>query len=477
MGQLPSKLVGLLLLTVQSAGAARMAAPTNVAPVPAPVAAADWPLERVTLTDQKQYAGLVKSESPTGIEFIEVHRPRGKPMFLVVRPIDRKSIDTLERLSPEEQATLRGRLESHMQRMPIEAARMEDLVLQSEKRDGQLLWKYDGQWFALESTASESMTRRSIVRLEQIFAAYRQVLPPRWKSPQRLHIQIFGASDQYQRALAEQSLKIVNPAVYLPAKNLILAGSNLNEFDAALAEVDRQHDKIRAQLDALVDESRSRSNELYDTLANSGVPAAERQKVVAAEEKQWEERRREARRKMALLERGNTAKFDVVAGQMLRRLAHEAFHAYLETFVYPRAAYDVPRWLNEGLAQVFEAGLLEVDSLRIDNPNTLALARLQSELADGQPLGLAELLEAGSEAFLAGHAGAGATASRAYYYSWGLAYYLAFERGVLGRGDFETYLDPKQPASNAVERFEKLVGMPLVKFEAQWRKAVLALKR
>ena len=44
---------------------------------------------------------------------------------------------------------------------------------------------------------------------------------------------------------------------------------------------------------------------------------------------------------------------------MFRRLAHEAFHAYLETYVYPRQAYDVPRWLNEGLAQTFEAGLLE----------------------------------------------------------------------------------------------------------------------
>ncbi len=86
-----------------------------------------------------------------------------------------------------------------MQRMLIEAARMEDLSLAADKQDGELLWKYDGPWFALESTASEAMTRRSIVRLEQIFAAYRQVLPPRTKSPQRLTIRIFGGSDQYRR--------------------------------------------------------------------------------------------------------------------------------------------------------------------------------------------------------------------------------------------------------------------------------------
>jgi hypothetical protein len=178
---------------------------------------------------------------------------------------------------------------------------------------------------------------------------------------------------------------------------------------------------------------------------------------------------------MTALERNNSAKFDVVAGQMFRRLRHEAFHAYLETFVYPRKEYDVPRWLNEGLAQVFEAGLLEADTLRIDNPNTGALQRLQRELAGSEPLSLAELLGSGSDAFLAGHASAD-RASRAYYYSWGLAYYLAFELGVLGSSDFEAFLDPRQPAATAVEKFEKLVGMPLDEFEPRWRKAMLELK-
>ncbi len=67
-------------------------------------------------------------------------------------------------------------------------------------------------------------------------------------------------------------------------------------------------------------------------------------------------------------------------------------------------------------------------------------------------------------------------ASRAYYYSWGLAYYLAFEQGVLGTSDFEAFLDPRQPAADAVEKFEKLVGMPLDEFEPRWRKAMLAMK-
>jgi hypothetical protein len=461
----------LILVAVAGMAAAQEPAAPETSP-----ASADWPLERVTLKDQKQYAGLVKSETPATIEFVEVHRPRGKPMFLVVRTIDRQGIAKLDRLSPEEQATLRGRLERHMHRMRIEAARMEDLSLRSDKRDGEVLWRYAGPWFVVESTASETMTRRSIVRLEQIFAAYRQLLPPRFEPTQPLVIQIFGTSAQYRRALAGHGLSVSNPAVYLPAKNLILAGSDLNEFDAALAKVDRQHHQIRAELDAIVSESPSRTKELFETLTKNGVPAAQRQRIVAAEEKQWEDRRRDTRRKIAELERDNAAKFNVVAGQMFRRLSHEAFHAYLETFVYPRNSYNVPRWLNEGLAQVFEAGLLEADTLRIDNPNTVALEHLQRDLAGGQSLGLNELLNAGSEAFLAGHADARKDVARAYYYSWGLAYYLAFEQGVLGARDFETYLDPKQTEEDAVSKFEKLVGMPLGEFEPKWRKAMLELK-
>ncbi len=230
------------------------------------------------------------------------------------------------------------------------------------------------------------------------------------------------------------------------------------------------------QLDALVAETPARIKQLNEDLRKNDVPPADRQKIVLAEQKKWEDQRKEARKKMTALDRKNAAKFNEVAGQMFRRLAHEAFHAYLETFVYPRLSYDVPRWLNEGLAQTFEAGLLEADTLRIDTPNLVALARLQSDLTGSDPLKLADLLNAGSETFLSGHADGGAMASRSYYYSWGLAYYLAFDQGVFGTPQFDAYLSPTAADKPPVERFEKLVGMPLAEFEKRWREAMLNLK-
>jgi hypothetical protein len=161
---------------------------------------------------------------------------------------------------------------------------------------------------------------------------------------------------------------------------------------------------------------------------------------------------------------------------MFTRLFHEAFHAYLENYVYPRQEYDVPRWLNEGLAQVFEGGQLELETLRVDVPNGPALKALQEDLRGSAPLPLADLLAADANTFLKTHRGASATASRLYCYSWGLAYYLTFEQTLLATPAFELYIRPAAAELDPVERFEQLIGMPLAEFEPKWRQAMLTLK-
>ncbi len=468
--------LALLVLGAWRPGVALAEPPEVEKPESAALAPSEWKLERITLTDGKAYQGLVESENPGSIEFVEVRRPRGKPMFLVVRPIDRKLIADWQRLEPAEQQELRARLEKYKNRALIEGRRMEDLALSETRHDGTLLWNYQGHWFTLESTADEAMTRRVIVRLGQIFTAYRQVLPPRWTSKGRVHLRIFGSSDQYRAALTELGLDIKNPAIYLVDKNVILAGSDLNRFGDELAQVVRQHREIKQQLDALAADAPARLKQLGADLKKNGVPTADRLKIVMAEQKKWEDQRRAAQRKMATLDRKNAAKFNEVTKVMFTRLTHEAFHAYLENHVYPRQVYDVPRWLNEGLAQTFEAGILEADTLRIDAPNAPALVQLQSDLRSENPLELAELLSAGSETFLSGHATDGQQASRSYFYSWGLAYYLAFDQEVVGTPQLDEYLSPAAAGSTPIERFEKLVGMSLPEFQRRWREAMLALK-
>ncbi len=442
--------------------------------------AADLKLERVTLREGTKYDGLVQGESPETVEFLEVRRLPGRPMYLMLRPLAREDIQDLERLPPDARAELRERLEQFRRRTLIQGREIDDLKLTSKQQNGQTIWSHAGELFTLESTANEQMTRRLAVRLGQIFTSYRQLLPPRREASDRVHIRIFGSTAGYQAALKQLGFVIGNPAVYLADRNLILAGTELDRFDAELARVARQHEQIRKELEAQIAEVPSRVKKLGEELEVAGVGASERLRVVLAEQRKWSDQRKALASQIATIDRANEAKFNELTQRMFTRLAHEAFHAYLETDVYPSRQYDVPRWLNEGLAQVFEAGILELNSLRIDAPHLDALEKLQGDLRGPQPLRLEELLTMSSSSFLAAHGDATRTeperSSRAYCYSWGLAYYLAFERAIFDDPAFETYISSAAANMDPVKRFESLVGMPLAEFEETWRAAMLAIK-
>jgi len=69
-------------------------------------------------------------------------------------------------------------------------------------------------------------------------------------------------------------------------------------------------------------------------------------------------------------------------------LNHEAFHAYLANFVVSGESRRVPRWLNEGLAQVCESGVWEGETFRIDSPDKPALATFKEIHAVNAKLGV-----------------------------------------------------------------------------------------
>jgi hypothetical protein len=442
---------------------------------PAEPPAAAWKLERVTLTDGKTYDGLVTVERPAEIEFIEVHQPAGKPMYLVVRSIDRKSIGTWTRLSSEQRADLATRIEGFRHRALIEAGRMEDLRLTAIRRDRTVSWKYQGDWFSLESTADEQMTRQSIVRIEQLFTAFRQILPPRLVPQTRLQILLFGETAEYREFLGGRGLDMQNPAFFAADFNLVAAGSDMNRFVTELDRVHREHQKLREKYGRLLAETPGRLKELNEKLRKAGLTDEERQKISVAEQRKWKDEVATLEARIKAAERRNANRFQEVTGEMFGRLAHESFHAYLENFVYPRSSSEVPRWLNEGLAQTFEAGLLDGDSLRVDAPGARILARLKSDLSGPNPLPLAELLTADANRFISTHRGDAAQSSRLYLYSWGLAYFLDFEQPLLGTKELERYVSLNTTSQSEIERFEELVGMPLPKFQERWREVMLGL--
>jgi hypothetical protein len=437
----------------------------------------NWPREELKLLDGSKYHGLIEVEGLTGIELTEVRRPPGKPMHLLVRHIERKDILSWERLSDEEREKLRQRIAKFKNHALIESRRMDDLRLEPSSRDGAVYWQYRGQWFSLESTTDEATTRQAIVRIEQVFTAYRQILPAASAPKRRLQIMLFGSTSQYRDFLRGLGFEVSNPSLYIADFNLVVAGSDMNRLNAELAKVRRRASALKKEQDTLSESMPERLRQLTEDLKRGGVPAQQRQKIRIAEQKKWDDQRHELDQQIKAAERRNTAIFNQMAGQMLARLYHEAFHAYLENSVYPHLQYDVPRWLNEGLAQTLESGRLEVDVLRVDAPDPQLLARLQSDLKGDEPLPLADVLGAAPSTFLLNHREATtATASRFYVYSWGLAYYLTFIEPSLQKPQFNDYVALAHAETPPVQRFEQLVGRPLPEFEKTWREAMLKLK-
>ena len=211
-------------------------------------------------------------------------------------------------------------------------------------------------------------------------------------------------------------------------------------------------------------------------LAAGNYSKDEQSKFARAAESRWKKQQDELEQQIHSAEQRNSDEFNRVTERMFVRLFHEAFHAYLENYVYPQADHDVPRWLNEGLAQVFEGGQLESGSLRLDAPDAARLKLLQQDLRSAQVLSLSELLTADEGRFLVLHPGGAQASQRHYLYSWGLAYYLAFRQPILETPALDRYVHPAAAGRSPIERFQMLVNMPLAEFESNWRGEMLKIK-
>jgi hypothetical protein len=291
-------------------------------------------------------------------------------------------------------------------------------------------------------------------------------------------VRLFGSQQEYDALLAKLGVRLDNPAIFVPSRNLLASGSDLNRLAAELDSADAECRRLRSDLARLRKTLPERFEAERTRLLSSGVPPVQAERTL-------EEFRSKLRGEIAALarqadaaERKNSAVFDEATRRLFRTLRHEALHAWLTGRVFPPEDHHVPAWLNEGLAQVLESGVLENGALRIDAPDAESLALLKSDLRK-KPLRLAELLRAEEKTFLVAHNGGGTDARRHYAYAWGLAHYLAFERRLLHEPALADYVrrgDARDDEGAALRRFEELVGEPLEEFEARWRDHMLRLR-
>lgn len=436
-----------------------------------------WRLEALTLKSGKQYSGLVQSRREKEIDFAEIVQRPGKPTFAIIRGIDAAQVAKAELLPPEEHAELARKFHEYRHKALIEAGRMEEVKLAPLEVDGRSYLGYRGSWFTLLSTANEESTRRSVVRMEQIFRAYRTLLPPRLKEnqevKQELTIYLYASLDEYRQRLRALELNLNAPAIYSARHHQIVAGGELAHYAHRLAEVRKEMADLEKQYDKLDKDFAVSLARLSDDLRGKGLSKDEITQEMQLRKTDWKNERAAVMARMAEQDRRNLARFSEVTREMFARLYHEAFHAYLDSYVYPQNSHHVPAWLHEGLAQVFEGGQLEGDSLRIDAPDRNRLRQLQADLRSDDPLPLERLLVAEERTFAGDHGGR--ASERHYLYAWGLSYYLVTEKNLLGSPALDEFVSQQSAALSPTARLEKLLHQPLGTFESQWREKLQKL--
>jgi len=454
-----ARLVVLLLVAGAAAGQPPGAAPA-------------WPFDELVLVNGAKYQGLLLDDGPRDVRFQSVKRKPGKPTFTLTFKVPRSEVASLRKLNDADRATLRERIAELDQDGSGERQRISEIELVpatwlDEPDKGKA---YRSEYFTLISDAPEEVIRRAAVRLELIFTAYTRFLPPTILEARPTVIQLAPDTGSYKLLLAPLGhTDLLNPAVYDPRANLIVCGSDLRRLGKDLDDARFHHAQQIANLDRYAASVRKLYKE--PELKRHLDPIHRDRALVYA------------------TDRKNGEKFDLAASRLFHVLYHEAFHAYAGTFVYPplkpnqvkdgKGTGELPRWLNEGLAQLFETAVVEAGELRAEHADKARLEKVKDAIRGRNNLRLvplADLLHAGRDAFVTKHADEAAAADRAYLTCWAAAHYLTFERRLVGTEKFRKYLIEVNGGGDPRAAFETLVGQPLTVFEREWHAFLLKLQ-
>jgi hypothetical protein len=432
-----------------------------------PLGADDWKYDVVYRKGGKPLVGLVLEQTATHVIIRCVSRKPGSPTVVIRDVLPLKEVDRVDLLGPQEREVLRERLENLRKERENLAAQLKLLEpgMRSPDPAGsdhvtltQTEWvqkgrppaqAYQGTHFRLISNSRDEVIQLVATQLEQVYAAYAQCLPPRALAGQPTTIVLTRDLADYKDLVQARRGNFLNPAFYDVERNQIVCGSELERLADALEKIRKAHARILTEQE----ERKAELNELYKGKIPAELVAAfaEDQKRIKAQEEQ------------------NNLLFKQARQRLFQRLYHEAFHAYLANFVYPPADAPVPRWLNEGLAQIFETAIFEAGELRVGHVEKDRCETIRTAVTRGTLPPLTELLRSEERAFLVAHAGEKQASDRMYLASWALAHYLTFERKILGTPAMTKYIQNLKRGTDPLAAFSELVGQPLPRFEKEFQ--------
>jgi hypothetical protein len=422
-----------------------------------------WKFDVVHRKNGPPLQGLVLERDASVVHLQYISRRPGHPTVLYKVDVPSADIERVDRLPDEERTRLRQRLDALRAEfalierlrcldpgagpvnLPVDALELEQVSWPGNAKTPAL--EYRSAHFRLVSNARREVVELAAIYLEQIYAAYARTLPPRASGAPTLILLTASLAD-YQDFIRGRGLELSNPAFYDAEANQVVCASELQRLADELEKARRHHRDLSAQLGR-------REKELRDAYRDNIPP-----EIKAPID--------EAGRRIREADARNTDTFRRARDRLFARLYHESFHAYLANFVYSPRETTVPRWLNEGLAQIFETALVEAGELRVGHVPPERLAALRRALTRHSLVPLPDLLRAGPRPFQVAHASDRQASDRHYLASWALAFYLTFERKLLGTRALDDYVHALRRGGDPAVAFQQLVGQPLTAFAKQY---------
>jgi hypothetical protein len=427
----------------------------------------EWKYDVVVRRKGPALKGLVVKQNAEYVTIKCINRNPGRPTIIFEEAIPRRDVDHVYLLDPKERDVLVKRIDAVRKERELLAGRLKLLEPGSKAPAdaGDVVYLKPTEWppnkktralsyrsaqFELISTAQDELVQYTVIMLESAYIAYEKHLPPRHPKANPTTILLTRTMSEYLALVRDQGVDFFNPAFFDVAHNRILCGSDLYRLCEEVEECREYHAKLLVDLAKEEEALRAAFKGKEKALAEFLQPIEEKRKSIPITEKRNIERYHQAR------------------DRFFHRLYHEAFHAYLNTFVYSPDEAEVPRWLNEGLAQIFETAVVEAGELRVGHVDRERGVAIRQALARDTLVPVADLLRSGPQQFLVAHAAATQAADRQYLASWGLAFYLTFERKLLGTKVMDEYVTSLKRGADPLMAFETLVGQPLAAFEKDY---------
>jgi hypothetical protein len=230
---------------------------------------------------------------------------------------------------------------------------------------------------------------------------------------------------------------------------LVALAPSPSRADAKLRETNSRHYRIFTDLDpVLADDLTRRMDQMYDQYAarlqqfvngHDSMPRFE----VRLYEKQADYldfAGQQFKNTGGVFMSGRSVLAAFLEGQgrdaLRRTLQHEAFHQFAHTYIHP----DLPVWLNEGMAQVFEEGIWTGSEFLLHQAPPRRIRQLKADLEGGRLIEFGTMTRMSPQQWSANLEADHEVGATQYNQSWAMVHFLVNAKDNLGRERYRTRL-------------------------------------